>query len=159
MDEARNKIPMQSVAKVKPIPQGYHSVTPYLIVNGAPRLIDFIKHTFNAEERERVMAPGGVVSHAELKIGDSIVMLADSTGEYKPTLSQVYVYTEDVDKVYSRALEAGAISVREPKNQFYGDRSASVRDAFGNVWGIATHVEDVPPDELQRRIKEQYGTQ
>ena len=147
---------MQSVTtKVKPIPVGYHSVTPYLIVEGAPKLIAFLKHTFNAEEATRMNGPDGRVAHAEVKIGDSFVMLSDATGEYKPVESQLYVYVDDIDLTYKRALEAGATSVREPKNQFYGDRSASVRDPTGNIWGIATHVEDVSPEEMQRRMKEQ----
>lgn len=147
---------MQSVTtKVKPIPAGYHSVTPYLIVEGAPKLIDFLKHTFNAEESARVKGPDGRVAHAEVKVGDSMVMLSDPTPEYKPIESQLYVYVDDIDAAYKRALEAGATSVREPKNQFYGDRNASVKDPTGNVWGIATHVEDVPPDEMQRRMKAQ----
>jgi uncharacterized glyoxalase superfamily protein PhnB len=147
---------MQSITtKVKPIPAGYHSVTPYLIVEGAPKLIAFLKHTFNSEEATRMNGPDGRVAHAEVKIGDSFVMLSDATGEYKPVESQLYVYVDDIDVTYKRALEAGATSVREPKNQFYGDRSASVRDPTGNIWGIATHVEDVSPEEMQRRMKEQ----
>jgi PhnB protein len=147
---------MQSVtAKVKPIPPGYHSVTPYLIVDGAPKLIDFLKDTFKAEQRDFVKGPDGRIAHAEVKIGDSIVMLSDATAEFKPIQSQLYVYVDDVDTVYKQALEAGATIVREPKNQFYGDRNASVKDPTGNVWGIATHVEDVPPDEMMRRMKEQ----
>ncbi|HEV2119083.1 MAG TPA: VOC family protein [Candidatus Bathyarchaeia archaeon] len=147
---------MQSVTtKVKPIPAGYHSVTPYLIVEGAPKLIAFLKQTFNAEEVARMNGPDGRVAHAEVKIGDSIVMMSDSTAEFKPAESQLYVYVDDIDVAYKRALDAGAISVREPKNQFYGDRSASVKDPTGNTWGIATHVEDVSPEEMQKRMKEQ----
>ena len=150
---------MQTVsAKVKPIPEGYHSVTPYMIVDNATKLIDFIKQTFNAEERERIMVPGGRVSHAELKIGDSVVMLSDPSEEFKAMPSMIYVYVDDIDRVYARALEAGATPLREPKNQFYGDRNANIKDPFGNVWGIATHIEDVPPEELQRRIKESMAS-
>ena len=146
---------MQSVTtKVKPIPSGYHSVTPYLIVEGAPRLIDFLKHTFNAEQSALVNGPDGRVVHAEVKIGDSMVMMSDATDQFKPIASNLYVYVENVDMVYKRALEAGAISVSEPTNQFYGDRNASVKDPLGNTWGIATHVEDPSPEEIQRRMKE-----
>jgi PhnB protein len=147
---------MQSVTtKVKPIPAGYHNVTPYLIVEGAPKLIDFLKHTFNAEEVARMNGPDGRVAHAEVKIGDSMVMMSDTTADYKPIESQLYVYVDNIDAAYKRALEAGATSVREPKNQFYGDRNASIKDPTGNIWGIATHVEDVSPEEMQRRMKEQ----
>ncbi len=147
---------MQSVTtKVKPIPQDYHTVTPYLIVDGAPKLIDFLKRTFNAEEKERMNGPEGRVAHAEMKIGDSIIMIADATPEYKAIQSQLYVYVDNVDNVYKRALEAGGTSVEEPTNQFYGDRRAGVKDPTGIFWGIATHVEDVSDEELQRRMKAQ----
>jgi PhnB protein len=145
---------MQSVAKVRPVPQGHNQVIPYLVVEGAPKLIEFLKHTFNAQEIERVTTPDGRITHAEVRIGDSIVMLANATNEYKPNPSQIYVYIEDVDKIYRRALDAGATSVQEPKDQFYGDRNATVKDSFGNIWYIATHVEDVSMDEMQRRMKE-----
>ncbi len=146
---------MQSVTKVRPTPEGYHTVSPYLIVEGAPRLIDFLKHTFNAQETSRVKGPGDRIAHAEVKVGDSVVMMADASPENKAMPSQLYVYVDDVDMVYKRALEAGATSVTEPKDQFYGDRNASVKDPTGNIWGMATHVEDVPPEEMSRRMKEQ----
>ena len=151
---------MQAVTKkVQPVPQGYNSVTPYLIVDGASKLIDFIKQTFSAQERDRAPGPKGRIGHAEMKIGDSIIMLSDSTDEWKPMPGNLYVYVDDVDTVYRRALAAGALTIREPKDQFYGDRSASVKDSFGNIWGIATHIEDVPPDEMQRRMKAELGNQ
>src|SRR5215467_3074579 len=146
---------MQSVTKVKHIPQGYHTVSPYLVIDGASKLIDFVKYTFNAVENARMEGPPGRISHAEMKIGDSIVMLSDSTPEYKAMPSMLYVYVEDVDAVYKRALQAGATSVSAPDNKFYGDRSAGVKDPLGNHWGIATHVEEVSPEEMQRRMKEQ----
>ncbi len=146
---------MQSVTKVKHIPQGYHPVSPYLVVDGAARLMDFVKRTFNAAENARMDGPQGRISHAEMKIGDSIIMLSDSTPEYKAMPAMLYVYVEDVDAVYQKALQAGATSVSEPKNQFYGDRSAGVKDPLGNHWGIATHIEEVSPEEMQRRMKEQ----
>lgn len=151
---------MQALTKkVQAVPQGYSSVTPYLIVDGATKLIEFIKQTFDAQERERVPGSGGKISHAELKIGDSIIMLADSTMEWKPMPVNLYVYVDDMDTVYRKALAAGAVTIREPKDQLYGDRSASVKDPLGNVWGIATHIEDVSPDEMQRRMKEESGNQ
>ncbi len=145
---------MQSVTKARPVPQGYHTVTPYLIVEGAPKVIEFLKRTFNAEEKDFMSGPEGRVAHAEMKIGDSVIMMADATSENRAMPSQLYVYVDDVNTVYKRALEAGGTSISEPTNQFYGDRNANVKDPVGNIWGIATHVEDVPPEEMQRRIKE-----
>lgn len=141
---------------VNPIPAGYHSVTPYLLVEGADSLIEFVKRVFGAEETVRMPAPDGKIGHAEVRIGDSIVMLADaSTSETEqPMPATVMVYVEDADKIYRAALEAGATSLREPVDQFYGDRSAGVRDAFGNQWWLHTHIEDVPPDEMDRRAQE-----
>ncbi len=140
--------------KVKPIPDGYHTVTPYLIVDRAAELIDFTKRAFGAEEMFRMPGRGGAIMHAEIRIGDSVVMLSDASTENPSTSTMIHLYVEDVDAVYQRALEAGASSLREPENQFYGDRSAGVKDAFGNQWWLATHVEDVSPEELQRRQDE-----
>ena len=147
---------MQSVtSKPKPIPQGYHSVTPYLAVQGVPKLMTFLKQAFGAEERERMMAPDGRVSHAEVKIGDSIVMMGEPTGDSKSMPGMIYLYLEDTDAAYKRALDAGATSLRAPSDMFYGDRNAAVTDPVGNQWWIATRVEDVPREEMQRRIKAQ----
>jgi PhnB protein len=137
---------------VKAIPDGYHSVTPSLVVNGAAKLIDFIKEAFGAEEAFRMPAPTGEIMHAEIRIGNSVVMLNDAMRQ-SPTVSSLFVYVTDVDLVYQRALKAGAASLSEPCNMFWGDRMAQVKDAFGNQWSIATHVEDVPPDELQKRAE------
>lgn len=137
--------------RAKPIPEGYHSVTPYLAVEGASRLIDFLKHTFGAEVREHIPGENGSVRHAEVMIGNSMVMLGDATCEAGPRPGNLYVYVEDTDATYRRALEAGAESIREPADQFYGDRSAGVKDPFGNHWWIATHIEDVAPEEIARR--------
>jgi PhnB protein len=139
---------------VKPKPDGYHSVTPYLVVDGAARLIDFLVSTFDAREMERFPAPGNRIGHAELQIGDSIVMLGDARGEHAPMQAMLYVYVDDVDATYRRALAAGATSVQEPVDQFYGDRSSGVRDPCGNLWWIATHIEDLSPAELKRRAQE-----
>lgn len=147
---------------VKPVPEGYHTVTPYLIVNGAAKAIDFYKQAFGARECFRVDGPDGRIGHAEIRIGDSIVMLSDehpeigargpqSIGGTPVTLA---LYLENVDQVFQRAVDAGATVLRPVQNQFYGDRSGSVTDPFGHIWHIATHVEDVPPDEMERRAKE-----
>jgi PhnB protein len=138
---------------VKPIPDGYHSVTPYLVVQGATQLIDFLKQAFDAEETERVAAPDGGVMHAEVRIGGSVIMMADATNEFKPMTSMIHLYVNDADTAYQHALRAGATSIKEPKNEFYGDRSATVKDALGNIWSVATHIEDVPPEELKRRVE------
>jgi uncharacterized glyoxalase superfamily protein PhnB len=148
--EKENEMP------VKPIPEGYHAVTPYLAVDGAGKLLDFVKQAFGADELLRMNTPDGKVGHAEVKIGDSTVMLADATttdqGQAMPAI--LYLYVEDVDKTYRQAVEAGGVSMREPADQFYGDRNASVRDPAGNQWWIATHVEDVSPEEAARRAAE-----
>jgi PhnB protein len=138
----------------KHLPDGYHSITPYFTVDGAQKLADFLKQVFDAKERMRMSGPGGKIGHAEFEIGDSLVMLADPSPQSPPKSNSLYVYVEDVDATYKRALQAGAISVREPQNMFYGDRSGGFTDPFGNSWGIATHVEDVPPAEMKRRAEE-----
>jgi PhnB protein len=141
---------------VKPIPDQYHSVQPYLIVDGAQQLIEFLKGTFEVEDRGVMPRPDGKVGHAEVKLGDSIIMLSDSGGpnNAQPTTSMIVVYVEDVDKSYQRALEAGGEKFQEPEDQFYGDRSAGVKDSFGNLWYIHTHVEDVSEEEMMRRMQE-----
>ena len=142
---------------VKPIPEGYHSVTPYLIVQDAGRLLDFVKQVFEAEETFRMDGPGESVRHAEFRIGDSVVMTADATPEFPPMPVTIHLYVNDADAVYVKALRAGATSTQEPADQFYGDRTAGVKDRFGNVWYIATHQEDVSPEELARRAKASSG--
>lgn len=147
---------------VKPIPEGYRSLTPYLIVKGAAAAIDFYKHAFGATEIMRMADPHGRIGHAELKIGDSVLMLADEHGSmgYRSPRSlggssvSILLYVADVDRVFGRAIEGGAKSLRALANQFYGDRSGTLEDPFGHVWTIATHVEDVAPDEMQRRAQE-----
>jgi len=145
---------------VKPIPDGFHSVTPQLEVKGAAKLIDFMKQAFGAEEVMRMPGPGGALMHAEVKIGDSIVMMSDAVRE-APMPGSVFLYVNDVDAVYKRALQAGATSQLEPTDMFWGDRFASVKDSFGNKWGMATHKEDVPPEEMPKRaaafMKQQGG--
>jgi PhnB protein len=148
---------------VRPVPEGYSTVTPYLIVDGAAAAIDFYKRAFNANELMRFAGPDGKIGHAELQIGDSRIMLADEhpqMGYRSPTALggsaiSIMLYLEDVDGVFKRALEAGAKTQQELKNQFYGDRSGTVIDPFGHIWTIATHVEDVSPEEMQRRMEAQ----
>jgi PhnB protein len=144
---------------VKPIPDGYHSVTPYLIVDGAAKAIDFYKQAFSATELMRMQQPDGRIGHAEVRIGNSAVMLADAfpeMGAKSPKAlggSSVHllIYVLDVDKVFARALAAGGKQVKPLQNQFYGDRSGTLSDPFGHQWTVATHVEDVTPEEMKRR--------
>jgi PhnB protein len=139
---------------VKPIPDGYHTLTPYLTVHGAAGLIDFLKRAFDAQEHSRTARPDGTVMHADLQIGDSRLMVSEATEQWKAAPTGLYLYVPDTDATYRRALEAGATSLMEPADQFYGDRNAGVKDACGNSWWIATHVEDVAPEEMERREKE-----
>jgi PhnB protein len=144
---------------VNPIPEGYRTVTPYLVVEGATSVLEFVKQAFGAEEKVRMDAPDGKISHAEVQIGDSIVMLGDA-GDQNPAMpAMIHLYVDDCDATYERALAAGGTSEREPTDQFYGDRSAGVRDSSGNLWWIATHVEDVPEDEMAKRMEEATAAQ
>ncbi len=146
---------MQSVTKAKPIPSGYHSLNHILISDNASGLIDFLKQAFNAEEKERFMTSDGRVQHALVRIGDSVIMLNDSTPEFPAFPGMISLYTENTDAVYNQALKAGATSLREPADQFYGDRSAGVRDPLGNSWWIATRIEDLSQEEIEKRAKAQ----
>jgi PhnB protein len=132
-------------------PEGYHTVTPYLIGRGTAELIEFMRQSFGAEERQRHLGSDGTIMHAEVKIGDSVVMMGEASDEFKAMPTSIHLYLEDVDAAYERAVRAGGKSLREPMDQFYGDRSAGVEDASGNQWWLATHVEDVSPEEMQRR--------
>lgn len=138
---------------VNPIPAGYHSITPYLIVEDVNGLIEFLKRAFDAEEMSRHTDSEGAVVHAEVRIGDSVVMTGQASDDWNPMPSVLHLYVEDTDTVYQRAMQAGATSLREPSDQFYGDRTGGVMDPFDNQWWIATHVEDVSPEELKRRQK------
>jgi PhnB protein len=145
--------------KVKPIPEGYNGVTPYLIVDGAAQAIEFYKRAFGAVETFRMEGPEGKIGHAELKVGDSHVMLADENpamGARGPKTVggspiSLVLYVEDVDAVVARAVEAGAKLTREVADQFYGDRTGGVEDPFGHAWYVATHVEDVSSEEMKKR--------
>lgn len=138
---------------VKPIPDGYHTVTPYLVVEGAAKLLDFLDRAFGGKVTERVERPDGAIGHAEVRLGDSMLMLAEASAQWKPMPALIYLYVNDTDSTYQRALQAGATSVMEPANQFYGDRNGGVKDPFGNLWWIGTHVEDVSPEEMKRRAE------
>jgi len=142
---------------VKPVPQGYHTVTPYLVVPDAEKVIAFLKTAFGATEAfEPMKLPNGKIMHADLKIGTSHVMLGEASDQHPATQTHVHLYVKDVDKVHQRATAAGGISTRAPEDMFYGDRTGSVRDFAGNTWHIATHKEDVEPQELQRRAEEMF---
>ena len=138
---------------VKPIPDGFHTVTPYLFVSGVPKLIEFLKQAFDAEVRGCLSVSDDVVMHAQVKIGNSMIMMGDPRGMCEPTTTSLYLYVPDADPVYAQAIKAGGVSVMEPADQFYGDRHAGVKDPVGNTWWIATHVEDIPPGELQKRAE------
>jgi PhnB protein len=146
---------------VKAIPDGYRSVTPYLIVKGADRAIDFYKKVFGAAQRMRMDGPNGTVGHAEIEIDDSTIMLADEfpdMGFRSPqslggTGVNLHLYVKDVDACFNRAVAAGAKALRPVQDQFYGDRSGTVEDPFGHVWTISTHKEDLSPEELQKRLE------
>ena len=136
----------------KPVPDDYGAVTSMLIVDGAAQLIEFMEKAFGAAQRLRMPMPDGKVAHAELTIGGEVVMVADATPEYPPLAAGIHLYVENVDSVYAQAIAAGATKVMAPTDQFYGDRSATVRDGFGNLWSIATHTEDVSEAEMMRRM-------
>ncbi len=136
---------------VNPIPDGFHTVTPYLLVAGVRDLIDFMKKAFGGEELDCMATEDGTVMHAQVKIGDSMIMMGDPRGRCEPTPASLYLYVPDTDAVYRRAIEAGGESVMEPADQFYGDRNAGVKDPFGNTWWMATHIEDVSPEEIRKR--------
>jgi PhnB protein len=147
---------------VNPMPENYPRVTPYLIVDGAAAAIDFYTSVLGAVERGRLDGPDGKVGHAELEIGDSMIMLADEHPEMGAegprtvggTPVTVHVYVEDADAVFARALEGGATSLQDVEDKFYGDRSGSFEDPFGHRWSVASHVEDIPPEEMSKRAAE-----
>lgn len=147
---------------VNPIPEGYPRVSPYLIVDGASEAIEFYKTVLGATERSRMPGPNNTIGHAELQLGDSVVMLADEFPDIGARAPKAFggspvtisVYVEDVDDCFARALSAGAKSLRDVQNEFYGDRSGQFEDPWGHKWSVASHVEDVPPEEMARRAAE-----
>lgn len=152
-------------SQAKPIPEGYHSVTPYLCIKNAASAIEFYKQAFGATESARLTAPNGKIGYAEIKIGDSHIMLADEfpdMGVHSPqslggSPVTLYLYVEDVDALADRAVAAGAKLVREVEDQFYGDRSGKLTDPFGHIWNIATHKQDVALEEIERRFAAFHG--
>lgn len=138
---------------ILPNPAGYHTVTPYLAVPDAQALVDFVVKVFDAKERDVIRQPDGRIRHAEVQIGDSIIMLGSTSSTFGTATATLYVYVDDADARYQKALDAGATSISKPADQFYGDRHAAVKDPNDITWWIATHFEDVPPEELARRAK------
>jgi PhnB protein len=149
--------------KVNPVPAGYHTITPYLSLKGAAKALDFYRRAFGAEVVVRMDLPDGRVGHAEIQIGDSHVMLADEMPDMPDavtsspqtlggTTTGLMIYLDDVDTRFKRALEAGATVKRPVQDQFYGDRTGTLQDPFGHIWTLGTHVEDVPPDEMKKRM-------
>ena len=165
--KAKTKTKAKAKARVKAIPDGYHTATPYLFVSDAARAIDFYKAAFKAKELMRLAAPGGRVGHAQIKIGDSHIMLSDESPEMgargPKTLGgspvMLYLYVKDVDGVVDQAVGAGAKLLHPVKDQFYGDRSGGLEDPFGHLWHIATRKEHVPPKELRKRAEAMWGEQ
>jgi PhnB protein len=155
----------QAIMAVKPVPEGYHTATPYLVIKDAARAIEFYKKVFGATELMRMPDPSGKIGHAEIKIGDSPIMLADEFPDmgYRGPQAlggspvSILLYVADVDAVFNKAVAAGAKVVKPLQDQFYGDRSGFIEDPFGHLWSIATHVEDVPPEEMERRVAALYG--
>ena len=153
------------MANVKPIPEGYHSVTPYLSIKGAAAAIDFYKQVFGATELFRMAGPDGKIGHAEIKIGDSPIMLADEYPEMEFVSPQtlggspigLMIYVDDVDTMFKNAISGGAKEIKPLENQFYGDRSGTLKDPFGHVWTVATHIEDIAPEEMERRAAAAHG--
>ena len=141
----------------QPIPPGFHTITPYLIAKDAGKLIEFLKTALAAEVQHLMPGPDGLVMHASLKIGDSMLMLTDSRPQWPAQPTGFYLYVTDADAWYRRAIDAGAQSVSEPKDQFYGDRMGGVKDPAGNMWWFATHVEDVSDEEMEKRKQKMFA--
>jgi PhnB protein len=142
------------MSAIQQIPSGFHTATPFILVKDAHRVIDFLERAFGARERLRLKHRDGTVWHAQVQLGDSMIMLGDVQDRYPAMPSSIYLYLPNADAAYQLALKAGGTSVMEPENQFYGDRSGGVLDPAGNIWWIATHIEDVAPQDLERRAAE-----
>ena len=152
-----NQTKNQKSKSVKAIPEGMHTVTPFLVVDGASELIRFIEQSFNGKVSSIMKTKEGRVMHAGVQIGDSQIMVTDSTEKYPAGSTRLYLYVDDVDATYNTAIKAKGTSLREPTDEFYGDRSSGVKDAWGNEWWIATHVEDVDDEEMEKRAKFSAG--
>ena len=144
-----------NAARVRPIPEGYHAVTPFVIAKSAARFLDFMADAFDAKEIARVIGENGAIGHAETRIGDSVVMTFDSKDDWPETPAFLRLYVDDIDATYERALAAGAVSVTRPTDMPWGDRVGRVRDPLGNLWWLMTRVEDVSPEDLEGRYGEQ----
>jgi len=143
----------KSSKSARVIPDGFHSITPYLVAKGAAELIEFIENAFDGHVTSILKGDDAMVVHATMKIGNSNIMIADEMENLSAMIGMLYLYVDDVDSMYQKALDAGATSLREPKDEFYGDRSAGVKDAWGNHWWVATHIEDVNEKELKSRME------
>lgn len=143
--------------EVKPIPEGYRTITPYLTVKGAKTLINFLERAFGAKNMRQTVRPDGSIANAEVLIGDSMIMIADGTENWLPVQTSIYLYVENCDAVYHKAIEEGGETLLEPQDMFYGDRNAGIKDLCGNMWWIATHIENVSDEEIQNRMEEQVA--
>lgn len=151
--------------KVNFQPEGYHTASPYLVIRNATKAIEFYQKAFGADVRFTMPGPGGALMHAEIQIGDSVLMLCDENPEWgmrspqslNGTASSVLLYVKDVDKTFTQAIAAGGKEIMAPQDQFWGDRMAKVSDPFGHEWGIATHIEDVPPEEMGKRAQAAFA--
>ncbi len=139
---------------IKPIPQGYHTITPYIVAKDAKKLITFLENAFAAKLLYKITGENGDIRHAQIQIGDSKLMLSEAMENYPATTTSLYLYVEDTDSVYKAAILAGGESIMEPRDMFYGDRNGGVKDHSGNQWWIATHIEDVTTEEIEKRSKE-----
>ncbi len=142
------------MSDVKPVPDGYTAITPYLVAEDAPALLDFLANGFGAVERMRLPMPDGSIAHAEVEIGGAAVMLGSASApDFPPLAAQIHLYVDDVDAVYARAVSGGGTAIAEPEDQFYGDRIARVLDPAGNHWSIATHIAEVTPEEMAQAME------
>jgi PhnB protein len=139
------------MSKIHYIPEGYHTVTPYFVVADGPAFLGFLQRVFDAQERSVFKDPAGRIMHAELHLGDSVVEFGEANSQWPPMRLNLHVYVPDTDATYRRAMEAGAKSLRDPRDEFYGERSAGIEDPAGNIWWLATRIEDVAPEEMERR--------
>jgi PhnB protein len=156
MKKTESKNPRRK--SVKPIPKGFHTVTPFLTVNGAAGLIDFIENAFDGQVTSIMKGDDNTVMHATVKIGDSNLMISDANEKFPAMPSMLYLYVKDVDSVYRKAIDGRGTSLRKPTDEFYGDRSAGIKDDWDNQWWIATHIEDVSDEEMEKR-KEKFSAQ
>ena len=144
---------------LKPIPEGFHTVTPYLVITGVSRVMEFMKKAFDAKEVHKTARPDGTIMHAQMKIGDSMIMMGEANDQHQAQPCSIYLYVKDTDAVYKQAVKAGGTSIMEPMDMFYGDRNAGVKDSSGMQWWIGTHIEDVGDAELAKRAEASFKNQ